>query len=155
MRTMRVLLLIALLLPTLFAAGPAVGQEPPFQPVGTIGELMRDIVYPMSDELFYVMRSPPETDYEWTLLRRDFLVLAESGNLLMVGGRSILQDDWMAHARELIDVSTAAYEAAEAHDLEAIVALSPRMETSCRACHEQYHPRYGRRRQNPANGVGR
>jgi cytochrome c556 len=46
----------------------------------------------------------------------------------------------------LIEVSTAAYEATEARDLDAIVALSPELEQSCRDCHEQYHPRFGRRR---------
>ena len=147
MRVTGVLILIALL----FSLGTATSQAPTFQPVGTIGELMRDIIYPLSDEFFYVMRSPPETDIAWSQLRRSGLMLAESGNLLMLEGRSIPQSDWMDHARELVDVSTAAYEAAESQDLEAIVALSPRLETSCRACHEQYHPRYGRRRQNQQN----
>jgi hypothetical protein len=107
---------------------------------------MRDVVYPLSDELFYVMRNPPETDYEWTLLRRSALILAESGNLLMVDGRGIPEEDWRRFSMRLIEVSTAAYEATEARDLDAIVALSPELEQSCRDCHEQYHPRFGRRR---------
>ena len=147
MRTTGALVLVVLLFPL----GSATAQEPTFQPVGTIGELMRDIIYPLSDELFYVMRSPPQTDFEWSQLRRSALTLAESGNLLMIEGRSIQQEDWMDHSKELVDVSTVAWEAAEARDLDAIVALSPRLETSCRACHEQYHPRYGRRRQNQDN----
>ena len=145
MRMTSVLVLVALLL----AIGPATAQDPTPQPVATIAELMRDVIYPMSDEMFYVMRSPPSTDYEWTLLRRSAMVLAESGNLLMIEGRSISQDDWMAHAKELVAVGKVAYDATVAQDLDAIVALSPRLEQSCRACHEQYHPRYGRRRANP------
>lgn len=136
----------AILALVLLVGVPAMAQEPTYQPVATIGELMRDVVYPLSDRLFYVMREPPETDYEWTLLRRDFLVLAESGNLLMVDGRAILQEDWMRLSVDLVNVSRSAYEAAEARDLEAIVALSPELEATCRNCHEQYHPRYGRRR---------
>ena len=147
MRIRALLVLITLLL----SPGLTLAQEPTFRSVGTIGELMRDVIYPLSDQLFYVMRSPPETDFEWTQLRRSALVLAESGNLLMLEGRSIAQEDWMAHARELVAVGTVAYEATEARDLDAIVALSPRLETSCRACHEQYHPRYQRRQQNPDN----
>ncbi len=132
----------------LVSVGPAAAQEPSFEPVGTISELMVDIIYPKSDELFYVMRAPPTNDYEWNLLRRSALILAESGNLLMMEGRSIKQDDWMKNAKLLVDVGTAAFEAAEAHDLDAIVALNAELESSCRTCHEQYHPRYRRRQQN-------
>jgi hypothetical protein len=141
-----------LVLALLFSLIPATAQEAQFQPVGTISELMVDIIYPLSDEFFYVMREPPETDYDWTLLRRSALTLAEAGNLLMIQGRSIQQEDWMAHAKRLVEVGTEAYEAAVAGDLEAIVELSPALEASCRACHEQYHPRYRRRPpQNPEN----
>jgi hypothetical protein len=139
---LRFAIVVVLLVPVV----PAAAQDPRFQPVATIGELMRDVVYPLSDELFYVMRNPPETDYEWTLLRRSALILAESGNLLMVDGRGIPEEDWRRFSMRLIEVSTAAYEATEARDLDAIVALSPELEQSCRDCHEQYHPRFGRRR---------
>ncbi len=135
----------ALLAAVLFSAGAAPAQQPAFEPVGTIADIMREIIYPMSDALFYVMRSPPETDYDWNLLARRFLTLAESGNLIMMDGRSVAEDDWMTYARELVDVSRSAHGAALARDLDAIQALSPRMEASCRTCHEQYHPRYRRR----------
>lgn len=138
-----------LMIVLLISVSPAAAQEPSFEPVGTIGELMRDIIYPRSDEFFYVMRSPPETDSDWNRLRGSALILAESGNLLMIEGRSISEDDWRAHARELADVATVAFEATKAQDLDAILALSPRLETSCRTCHEQYHPRYRGRSANP------
>jgi cytochrome c556 len=146
---MRITSALVLVVFLLFAVGSATAQDPVFEPVANMGELMRDVIYPMSDAMFYVMRTPPETDYDWTLLRRSAMVLAESGNLLMLEGRSIRQDDWMAHAKELVDVGRVAFEATVAQDLDAIVELSPRLEQSCRACHEQYHPRYGRRRPNP------
>lgn len=126
--------------------------EPTYQRVGTISELMIDMIYPLSDELFYIMREPPATEYDWTLLRRSALMLAEAGNLLMMPGRAIPQEDWMAHAKRLVEVSTQGYEATVAKDLDAIVELSPALEAACRDCHAQYHPAYGRRRpQNPGN----
>jgi hypothetical protein len=131
--------------------GPATAQEPQFAPAATVGELMSDVIYPLSDELFYIMRSPPETDWEWTGIRRSALMLAESGNLLMIDGRSIRQDGWMAASKALVDVATRAWEASLEHDVEAIVALSPELEQSCRSCHEMYHPRYLQRRANPEN----
>jgi hypothetical protein len=145
---MRIIRLLFLTVCVIFP-GPAAAQEPSFEPVGTIGELMIDIIYPKSDELFYVLREPPTNDYEWNRLRGSALILAESGNLLMMEGRSIDQDEWMNSARLLVNVGNAAFEAAAAHDLDAIVALNAELESSCRACHEQYHPRYRRRAQNP------
>jgi hypothetical protein len=135
----------------LLLTGPAAAQEPAFRPVGTISELMTDIIYPQSDELFYVMRTPPETDYDWSLLGRSALTLAESGNLLMIEGRSIRQEAWMVAATLLLETAKTAYQATKDHDLEAIVALSPELERSCRSCHEQYHPRYRRRAPNAGN----
>ena len=145
---MRIIRLLSLTVCVIFP-GPAAAQEAPFEPVGTIGELMVDIIYPKSDELFYVLREPPTNDYEWNRLRGSALILAESGNLLMMEGRSIDEDAWMESARLLLNVGTAAFEAAVAHDLDAIVALNAELETSCRACHEQYHPRYRSRAPNP------
>lgn len=145
---LRIAILVALLATVIPVApiAPVAAQEPRFEPVANVGELMRDVVYPLSDELFYVMRDPPETDFEWTLLRRSALLLAESGNLLMVDGRAIPQEDWRRFSLRLVEIGAVAYEAAGARDLDAIVALSPELEQSCRDCHEQYHPRYGRRR---------
>jgi hypothetical protein len=74
---------------------------------------MVDIIYPKSDEIFYVMRVPPTNDYAWNLLRGSALILAESGNLLMMGDRSIDQDGWVKNAKVLVDVGTAAFEAGE------------------------------------------
>ena len=141
---MRMIGLLTLTL-CLLSVGQTAAQEPAFEPVASISELMVDIIYPKSDEIFYVMRAPPTNDYEWNLLRASALILAESGNLLMMGDRSIDQDGWAKNAKVLVDVGTAAFEAAEAHDLDAIIALNAELESSCRTCHEQYHPRYRRR----------
>ena len=135
----------------LLATAPAEAQEPAFERVGTISELMVDIIYPLSDELFYVMRAPPSNDVEWGRLRRSALMLAESGNLLMMPGRAIQQEEWMQAAKRLVDVSTTAWEATQAQDLEAILDLSPELEASCRGCHQAYHPRYRRRAEPAAN----
>ncbi len=145
---MRIIGLLFLTLP-LALVGPATAQEPSPEAVGTIRELMVDIIYPKSDDLFYVLRAPPTNDYEWNLLRGSALMLAESGNLLMIGDRSLDQDDWARNAKLLVDAGTAAFEAAAAHDLDAILALSAELESSCRTCHEQYHPRYRRRQSDP------
>ena len=129
-----------------FITALAIAQAPSsFQPVGNMSQLMIDIVYPTSDAIFYVERSAPKNDREWNVLRATALTLAESGNLLMMDKRARDQGDWIKDSRALIDVGAAAYKAAQAKDLDAIVALNQQLYTACVTCHEQYRPTYRRR----------
>jgi hypothetical protein len=129
-----------------FLAALAVGQAPSsFQPVGNMSQLMIDMIYPSSDAIFYVERAPPTNDKEWGALRATALTLAESGNLLMMDKRARDQGDWIKDARLLVDVGAAAYKAAQAKNLGAIVALNEQLYTACVTCHEQYRPGYRRR----------
>ncbi len=78
----------------------ATAQAPTtFQPVGNMSQLMIDIIYPTSDALFYVDREPPENQHEWSLLRAQALMLAESGNLIMMAGRARDQENWIKYSK--------------------------------------------------------
>lgn len=129
----------------LLLAGAATAQAPSFQPVGTISQLMINIIYPTSDALFYIERTAPKTDVEWNAIRNQALMLAESGNLLMLPGR-VREGDWMKDSKTLVDVGAAAYKAAMAKDMDGILALSQQLNDACVVCHQQYRPGYGRRR---------
>ena len=121
----------------------AIAQTPsPFQPVGSMSQLMVDVIYPTSDAIFYVERTPPETEQDWNVLRTNALTLAESGNLLMMGTRARDQGDWIKDAKMLVDAGNAAYKAARAKDLNAIVALNDQLYAACVMCHQQYRPNY-------------
>jgi cytochrome c553 len=126
----------------IFLAAAAMAQEPSFQRVGTVSELMIDIIYPSSDALFYIERSPPKNEVEWNVIRRQALMLAESGNLLMMAGRARDQGNWAKDSKMLIDAGTAAYKAAAAKDVTAIQALNDQLNTACVKCHEQYRQNY-------------
>jgi len=129
-----------------FIAALAVAQAPSsFQPVGNTSQLMIDMIYPTSDAIFYVERAPPTNDREWGVLRATALTLAESGNLLMMDKRARDQGDWIKDAKMLVDVGAAAYKAAQAKNLDAIVALNDQLYTACITCHQQYRPGYRRR----------
>jgi cytochrome c556 len=78
-------------------------------------------------------------------LRATALTLAESGNLLMMDKRARDQGDWIKDAKLLVDVGAAAYKAAQAKNLDAIVALNEQLYTACVTCHQQYRPGYRRR----------
>lgn len=118
-----------------------------FRIVGTMSQLMVDIIYPTSDDMFYIERNPPSNDHEWGAVERSALMLAESANLLMMPGRARDQGDWIKDARLLLDAGNAAFRAAKAKDMAAIVALNEQLVASCTTCHMHYRPNYRRRPQ--------
>lgn len=128
----------------------ATAQAPTnFQLVGNMSQLMIDIVYPTSDALFYVDRDPPKNQHDWNALRGQALMLAESGNLLMMEGRARDQNDWMKYSKQMIDLGSRAFKAAQAKDLDAIHALNDPLNDVCVNCHLQYRPGYHRRPPSP------
>jgi len=123
------------------SATPAPAQ----QRVGTMAELMADIIYPSSDAIFYITTREPTNDVEWNAFRAKTLVLAESANLLMMPGRARDQDRWMADSKLMLDVGNAAFRAAKRKDVAAIEALNDQLYQSCVTCHMHYRANYGRR----------
>jgi hypothetical protein len=116
-----------------------------FQPVGTMRQLMIDIIYPTSDAIFYVDREPPKNQHDWDVLKTQALTLAESGNLLMMEGRARDQKNWILESKMLIDIGGKAYKAAQVKDLDGIMALNDSLNAACVVCHYQYRPGYHRR----------
>jgi len=138
---MRILGLILVLL----TASVSLAQQPTFQIVGTMSQLMIDIIYPTSNDIFYIERTPPSNDWEWAAIERTALILAESGNLLMMPGRARDQGDWIKDSKMLVDAGNAAFKAAKAKDMDAVLAVNEQLVASCTTCHQQYRPNYRRR----------
>ena len=126
-------------------AGAAIAQAPSFQPVGSMSQLMVNMIYPTSDAIFYIDREPPKNQVEWIALQNQALTLAESGNLLMMPSRAKDQGNWIKDSKMLVDVGAAAYKAALAKDLDGIRALNDQLYAACVTCHQQYRPGYGKR----------
>jgi hypothetical protein len=128
-----------------FLAVTAVAQAPSYQAVGTMSQLMVDVIYPTSNAIFYIERTPPKTEVDWEGIRQNALTMAEAGNLLMMPARARDNDKWMVDAKLLVDVGAQAYKAAVAQDMAAIVALNDPLNTACVQCHMDYRPNYRRR----------
>lgn len=131
-------------------AAAAMAQAPSSQPtapkpVSTMSQLMVKVIYPYSDAVFYVERDVPKNEGEWMALESKTLTLAEIGNLLMSPSRAYNQDQWMKDAQLLVDVGNAAYKAAQARNLQALIDLNADLYESCQSCHEHYRPGYRRR----------
>jgi hypothetical protein len=112
------------------------------QRVGTVSQLMIEVIYPTSDAAFYVATRTPDTDAKWREFQGQMLMLAESGNLLTMAGYARDQEP---DAKLMRDAGAAAYRAAKAKDVAAIEALSDQLYVSCTTCHMHYRPNYGRR----------
>lgn len=139
----------------LLLAGAAMAQAPsaPSTPapasflksVGTMSELMIDIIFTTSNEIFYVGRNENKSLKDWEDLKNNALILAESANLLMAENRARDKERWMVDAKLLWEVGNKAFKAAKAKDLEALKALNDELYESCQSCHEHYRPGYRRR----------
>jgi len=161
---MRALMLLAMLM---LVAGGGLSQEPAAAPVqasaqapapagdapgvksiGTMKELMVNLIFPTSNEIFYVGREEKKTEKDWIDLQTNALMLAESANLLMAENRAAGKQDkdrWMKDAKLLQDVGAKAFKLAKAKDLAGLEALNDDLYESCQSCHEHYRPGYKRR----------
>jgi hypothetical protein len=80
----------------------------------------------------------PANDEEWAAVWRAALMIAESGNLLMLEGRARDKDRWMTLSRAMVSVGKEAAAAALARDPAAVLEVGGRVYEACTACHAAY-----------------
>jgi cytochrome c5 len=68
------------------------------------------------------------------------LILAETGNLLMLPGRAKDRDEWMKNAKALVDAASAAFKAANAKNANALSDIGDKIDETCETCHAKYLP---------------
>jgi hypothetical protein len=113
--------------------------------IGTMKEIMLDLILPTSNDIFYVGRDERKNEEAWLRLRTSALSLGEYANLLMEENRARDKDRWMRDAQLLWDVSNKAFNRAKSRDLDGLKALNDELYESCQSCHEHYRPGYRRR----------
>jgi hypothetical protein len=100
---------------------------------------MEAMSIPASNALFEAGVEEPKSDEDWAKLRRQALILAESGNLLMIGSRVVDQDRWMAAALLMVEAGAAAKRAVEEKDIDKLAGeVGEQILNSCQGCHDQY-----------------
>lgn len=129
------------------AAAPA-AAAPPFHTMLTTKQLMSWIIDPNATAIWNSVGSVvtdkgtqekhPKTDEEWASFRNAAATLVESGNLLMLDGRAVDKDQWMATSRGMADAAATVLEAAEAKDVEAYFDAGGALYEACTACHSKY-----------------
>lgn len=133
------------------ACGPseqASPTGPPFRTVGTVEDVMHDVVYPHAEVVWDSVGTiitiegtneiRPSNEDEWMRVMQSAYTLAEAGNLLMMDGRARDSADWMTYADGLIDAAIQVMEAADRRDDQGVFDTGGELYVACTACHEQY-----------------
>ncbi len=111
----------------------------PGQVIDTMSDLMVSMVYPATNNiLLFVYRGGPQNDADWESVQRSAVLLAESGNVLLMRAPAGDQGDWAKDAKALVDAGAAVYRAARAKDTQALLAVDQPINASCVNCHKQY-----------------
>lgn len=130
--------------PSMSRTSPAI---PPFQAHVDMKTFMEHVLTPAAKVIWSVNGSvidangerslAPRTDDDWENITSGAATLAEATNALMIPGRA-RDEEWNAYVKKLADAADKAYQAAEAHDLEAVSEVSDRLDGICAACHRHY-----------------
>jgi len=143
------LLAVFLLAGAILAQAPSTpapsGEIPAVKAVGTMSEIMLEIIFPTSNEIFYVGREENKSLKDWEDLRQNALTMAEAANLLMADNRAKDKDQWMRDADLLRQVGIKAYKFAKDKNLEGLKGLNDDLYEACQSCHVHYRPGYRRR----------
>src|SRR4029450_3144726 len=121
---------------------------PPFQPVADVKQLMASVVDPAADVYWGaggavvaekgITEITPTTTEEWDAARNAAIIVAETGNLLMMSSRAKDGGEWMKQARALVDGGQKAIRAAESHNRNTVFDTGAEMYDVCTSCHVKY-----------------
>lgn len=136
----------------LFAVAPAAPSQvpqpaprteavaPKLEPVAETKLLMQGLNKPNFDGLGKLLKQKPADAEAWAFARGQGLLIAETGNLLLLRppqGRAA-QDAWLARSAELRDAAGKVAKAAGEKDYVAARVGLAKLANSCNKCHETF-----------------
>ena len=149
---------------------PPAGQPPADQPAaqtaqvhGNLVQVMRGIVYPASNVIFFAQSTDPtavkaEGDAStspnplsssyggWEAVSNAGIALAEAANLLIIPGRvcmngkpaPIQNADWQMWVQGLREAGMTSYKAGQSKNMDEVLNAADVMSTACQNCHDKY-----------------
>jgi hypothetical protein len=148
------------------APTPASGTAPPAQTAqvhGNLAQVMRGILYPASNVVFYAQSEDPtavKTDGDpsvspnplsssyggWEAVSNAGIALSEAANLLIIPGRMCMNGkpapiqnaDWQMWVGGLREAGMTAYKAGQSKSMEEVLNAADVMSTACQNCHDKY-----------------
>jgi cytochrome c556 len=88
----------------------------------------------------------PKTDADWEIVAEHAIQLAAAGPAISAGGTGptdalwAKSASWRAHAQNMSDAGVAALRAAQARNLDQLIAANGKLVESCEACHKEFKP---------------
>jgi len=144
-------------------AGARAGGTSSAQVYGTLAQVMKGILYPNSNVIFFVQdKSPvgvksegdPSTSVNplastyggWEAVENSALALSEAANLLTIPGRKcsngrpvpLQNPDWAKFVQGLRDAGMTVYKAAQSKNQDKMLDAADAMTTACANCHDKY-----------------
>ena len=135
-------------------------------PSANLAQLMRSIAFPASNIIFNVQIKDPGADVPaptgarsfdyvewgstvypgWEAIDLAALALAESAPLFLAPGRRcengrpvpVERPDWQEFTAAVVEAGRAAYRASQSRSVDAVVAVTDRLNDACAACHQVY-----------------
>lgn len=134
------------------ACGEAPETELPVQVVGDMKETMTWVLDPAADTIWgatgYVITADgeedltPTTEEGWAAVRHGAVVLAESGNLLLMPhlmpAGELGPAPWIEFSHGMTRIAQQAIEAVDNRDSEALFEIGGHLYNVCVACHQAY-----------------
>ena len=118
------------------AACAAWAQSASYHGVASTKQIMAGVQKPAMDSLNAMMKAGgPKDEKDWAQAQQNAALLAETGQLILMGARPKDQDVWVKTGTMLSESASAAAKAAEAKDLDAFKASLGAVAKSCRGCH--------------------
>ena len=91
--------------------------------------------------VFKFQFDPPKTDEEWATLQNNALSLVETGNLLLLPGRTKDNGEWTKHAKAPVETGSQAFKAANAKEAKALEVIGNKIDGTCDTRRAKYLPK--------------
>jgi hypothetical protein len=132
------------------SAPPSAPAAPPFETTVSTKDLMANVLEPGADVVWEsvgtimtkegTFERAPQTDDEWADVRAAAIVVAESGNLLMMPQRSSGSDEWVKLSQAMMEQAKRVIKATDAKDKQGVFDTGADLYDSCVNCHKRFDP---------------
>jgi hypothetical protein len=138
-------------------------SRPQSQVQGDLRQVMRGILFPNSNVVFFAQGTDPATVTKdadgttsvnplagvyggWEAIENSGIALAEAANLLTIPGRTcangkpvpVQNADWQRFVQGLRDAGMASYKAAQSKDMDKMLDAADTLTNACSDCHDVY-----------------
>jgi hypothetical protein len=125
--------------PQIIKPGTPAKPAPKLEPVAETRLLMEGLAQSNFNGLERLLKQKPADNESWNFARGQALLIAETGNLLMLRPpKNPGETAWMDHSREMRDAATAVAKTMALRDYEAARNALGDLAVTCNRCHQTF-----------------